>query len=507
MPIDSYKTSHLSNPHTGSRSVAASQVQKSGVVMAKRPRARRARGVRRRAPVRRRVRSKVKGRRGRRVLMDGALAGAIRDTAVRAGADAAVRLGKRTRAAFANQRYARRMGPAGGVRRSRKYNIAPGRFIGPFKKPGVPKKVDKYALYGSRISAEFYGTVTHTDCAYIGMLSAHIRYIGTQVGIALIRRIMKQHYQVEYSDPNQQIMGTLGGNLPNAPVTINFRAEDSQTVTPTVAAAVTFTVGTNTLKQFGEWFSANVFSAAAFNHHQTTTGQYSHLVGYTIGYTDAGVVGNLVTQLYQLDNVKLHVYEHAKLLIQNTTPSDNGSRDGDSIDANPIQGNLLKFSQLLPDIKDGYDGFSFSALESDSAAAAPQLGDSIIIPTTNPTNTWRGVPGPEVFKNCVGRSKVNLQPGEIKYYKLRFNYVGNIVDLMKGLYFGTDRAARSANAVYNRMGTSMLLCFEKAVRTGVSSDVVINWHLDRECGAYWGTKKKTVMRKDFDLTTYNVDPA
>ena len=481
--------------------------------MARRLRARRKRGVRRRAPVRRRAR--VSGR--RRLTGDGiastsrgtnavgqAIGAFTRASKYARHADELIRLGKRARyGATGANRMHRKMGPFGSGRRKRVYNIGAGKLVGRFPRPNKMKALDKYAMYGFRQSQEVYGTVTHKDVAYLGVMSAHINSVGEAVGAALIRRIMKTHYQVEYSDINQAIAAAQPG--PTSPLDIYFWYEQVD------AAGVVsrqqgprFIVGTQTCKQFASWFSLNVWAAELFNHHSTAHGQYTHLYGYELTHIDG--VDTRPTQIFQLDNVKLHVYQSCKMLIQNTTPSDNGSRDGDSIDANPIQGRLFKFKGLVPDIRDNNDTFGFNALENDRNSIAAGNGDGILIPNVNPTNSWRGVPGMDVFKNCMGYSKVSLQPGEIKHFKIKFNFVGSIVDLMKGMYFGNNRVVNGATNTLNRMGTCIMFALEKTVRTGTADDVVVNWHIDREVGAYWGTKKRVVMRKDFALSTYNVDP-
>ena len=542
--------------------------------MAKRRRARRARGVRRRTGARRRPvgRRRMLGTRGKRIgrrtgrrlhfpllspaqhartiarstwgarvfnrMIDYPLwvnwgrAFKNRGTQMLMGAAAASVLGKRSRAGTMKMMQTPTRGdvimrPAGypsGINlrpgtstfrpRKRRIRHGPGKFVGRFPHPNKVKALDKYALFGARTTHESYGTVTHKDCGYAGLMNATITPIGEAVGVALLRYIMKKHHEVEYTDQNNIVVNPhdAPGALSELPHQIIFYAEsvNATGLVSDIAFKVGYLLqsGASTVRQFGAWFSTNVFSSVDFNHHDAATGQYSRLRGYRLLYHDVDTAGgattvNRISNLHRLDNVKIHVYQYNKIAVQNTTPGDGGGLTTDAIDANPIQGRLFKFSDLVPDTRDTFEVSGYTDLENDIANAP---GDGMIIPNVNPSISWRGIPDHTAFRNCIGYSKVFLQPGEIKNYKFAFNYIGTIDKLMRGLWFGSNKRVHSALSTTHRMGQSLLFALEKVVRTGVQDDVVFNWHLDREVGCYIGKKTRTVMRKDFSLNTYNVNP-
>lgn len=453
--------------------------------MARTRRARRARTTRRAAGVRR----KAPRRTGRRIRFDPKSYDRIHAGMKALIGTASALAAKYHTTPAKNDKKFGRGGSWGGSR---------GTLHGPFPKPRRLKAISSYAKYGARYAAEHYGTITMKDCAYFGVMSAPQISIGHAVGLALIRYVMRKHYELEYSDPQQAI---IPGSEVHPLKAIQFVAQTTSAdgnVSFNVPATGKYVLGTNSIQHFADWFRTEVFDSIFFNY-VSDVGNSNSLYGYRLieGNPD-GTQGPTVT----VDTVKLHVYTSMRFYIQNTTPADAGGMEADAIDANPIQGKLFRFSNRLPIMRDAVNQYLDITTDNQVGGA----GDGLITCSSNPTHTFRGVPTSDIFRNCTGSSRVLLQPGGIKHFTIRFKYNGYINKLMNGLGNTNSSVATAGLSSYGKMGTSCLIALEKVVRTGTQDDVVVNYHVDKEFGAYFGFKKRQVMRKVFTLSTLNVDP-
>jgi len=362
--------------------------------------------------------------------------------------------------------------------------------------------------------------------------------IGSAVGIAFLRKVMKRHFQYEYTDPGQRIRvagnGTAtggGGNVPDTNAALDYRPAYIKFIRRTMnAAGVTvddcpisydfISNPTDSLRTFGDWFADNIFNSPDFGAGDVVT-TTRHLFGYQIIILDGfgssvphttGGSFRVATPVIPLTDQYLSVYSTVRMHIQNVTRADGITEDDTGavyqstrIDANPVKGKLLRFSGPLPLIKDdrgidmtGPADFGWR-LQSDSNA------DGIIWPNISPVGQWLQLPGADQFRNCVGMASISLEPGAIKDYSLSFKYSGDLNKLMHGLReviggpdtlgvgVPTNPRAPLPNAMH-QLGQSFMFALEKRMPTG-NANVSVNFHYELYVGSCFGGRRKTPMTR------------
>jgi len=350
--------------------------------------------------------------------------------------------------------------------------------------------------------------------------------IGSAVGIAFLRKVMKRHFQYEYTDPGQRIRvagnGTAtggGGNVPDTNAALDYRPAYIKFIRRTMnAAGVTvddcpisydfISNPTDSLRTFGDWFADNIFNSPDFGAGDVVT-TTRHLFGYQIIILDGfgssvphttGGSFRVATPVIPLTDQYLSVYSTVRMHIQNVTPADVVDAGANllttRIDANPVKGALMRFKDPVP-LLDNIRGTDGSA-PVDNAFRLQQdtNADGIIWPNASLVGNWVQIPKPDQFKNCVGSVPVSLEPGDIKDYTITFKFNGTLQKLMKGFNGFSTGVVGGAGAPIpgyeGAFGTSFLFALEKRMPTGPAA-VQLNFHYEHYYGAVFGKRKRTVM--------------
>lgn len=403
--------------------------------------------------------------------------------------------------------------------RARRYprSAGPGHYTGRLRSPTRPKGPSKYDKIGYSKEVERHGVQSLNDVCYLGASSLCHQDLGPVVGVALIRKLMKRHYQFEYTHPNQYINPAVGA--PNTvagsgPQGILFYYEETtqNAVEPTIGIGWQYSfydpanpgAGQRTLNDFGSSFHLNVLTSETFGASIGPLDQYPirRLHGYQFIESDYTVQaydpnGNTVTRhttLFPLKNQYLTVYQSVKMGIQNITPADDATGavlETTRIDANPIKGKLMKFSNNLPLLRQRRGAFG-SAPPADEAyrLQVDPNGDGVIKPATSLLGDWTQVPTAMMFENCIGEAPVRLEPGEIKDYSFVFKFNGTLEKFMRG--FGAFLWPIMQKKV--GFGQSIMFCLEKRMPTG-AAPVRINFHYESRMGAVFGKRLGALMQR------------
>jgi len=387
-----------------------------------------------------------------------------------------------------------------------------GPYRGRFGKP-APPSVGKYAYDGYRREREEFGVQSGTDVCYLGMSSVSAKEIGQDVGIALLRKLMRKHYMYEYADERQSARVTM--HIPDGPLTISHPLpkylrfirkleEVNAVISITAPAQYTFN-DTDTLRDFGQWFESNVFNSIEYGGGVVGNSDYSTritLFAYQfveVDYFDPSTPDPVLSPraIMPLHSMYVTCYSKADMHIQNVTVADAGGElayDADRIDSNPIRGRIFKFKGPLPKVK--YDMLiangNAAVVGNSIALDIDPNADGIIKPAADLTGAWRMVPSTDMFHNCIGVKSVSLEPGAIRNFTLQFNFSGLLVDLIEGMRATTGSAPLPGG---RNLGTSMVFALEKRVRTGASQAISLNWHADIYSGAVVGGAKRMTMAK------------
>lgn len=444
----------------------------------------------------------------------------------------------------------------------------PGRYTGPAAVPNKRPKVDKsdYALRGSRGQTEqnikdvgtfAVDTPNVSMIAFTSMIrnptkngtvgtspniiqaqSAEAASAPTHVALALFRMILKRHFNVDISHPSQSLsaigFATMGGlnagNVQN-PAYIEFMREYLPESYGTTGGSVKSVIDTPyTLNLFAEnttarsvWeiaqeIAKNVICDRAYG----ATGPIvvgnrrviPKLFGYRLQIRDANNTGTEVRNymgIVRLDNYKIKVKTKTVIYFQNTTRSDSNGLSTDVIDTNPVNGKIYFFEHPNPVVRTyltANDTKEWKIMHDAN-------GDGIILPDADISSngsSFTQLPSTDVFKNLKAYSKVRLEPGEMKSFKLNFFFYGYINKFITALQLqdpnGVTPAYSDGGASippvtggnptvyqYNvsetsgALGTCALFAFEKTLSTGTGGPL-ITYQRNTYTSAVWVKSSK-----------------
>jgi len=403
-------------------------------------------------------------------------------------------------------------------------DLQTGHYKGRLPAPKRPSRAGKYALYGHRAECERYiANRASSDVVYVGAQVAPAGSIGQSVGVAFLRKVMKQHYHIEYSTPEQQLRPLAGPGVEfydYFPTSIKFWRKTTPSTLgagPTYDTPVQFVFPvpgpTSTVTSFGAWFNENVFNSTAFGTVNSSglSNDRVELHAYQFVQIDSAV-GGLVQYVNQavvpLEGQYLSAYSVVRIHVQNVTVADGTSEPGaiyqtTRIDANPLKGVLMRFRSPTPMVKDAAVGAGIDGSGANNFGWTLQSdinGDGLIMPGNNPpTGPWTQLPSADMFKNCVGLAHITLEPGDIKDYSLNFKFSGTLQALMKGFQTSyTDSNGNSyplPSTLNKQLGNSFMFALEKRMPTG-SAAVTVNIHYENYYGAVFGGRRKTPMVRE-----------
>lgn len=403
------------------------------------------------------------------------------------------------------RRRIERSGDMPAVRKARRFG---GSYTGPLSRPVRPKRPSKYDKWGYSKEFERFSEQSLSDVAYIGATSFCHNDLGPVVGIALIRKLMKRHYQFEYTHPDQFITpNDATGVSGTGPFQIDFLYEEvtGADVEPTIGVGYTLeiynstTLVKTTLSQAGTLIYNNVLLATAFGGQQ---GNVNHPIRRLHGYRfyerdqtilaadpGGGPVGR-VSAVFPLKNQYLTCYSAVKFALQNVTPADDGSLLTTHVDVNPIKGKLMKFKDLTPRLQQRSGAPGTVTSDNSYKLQIDSNADGIIFPDVSIVGDWRQIPTARMFSNCIGERHVSLEPGEIKDYSFVFKFNGTIEKFMNG--FSTNgNVLPLAKGLF---GQSIMFALEKRMPTG-GSNVKVNFHYESRVGCVFGKRLGALMQR------------
>jgi len=404
-------------------------------------------------------------------------------------------------------------------------DLQTGHYKGRLPAPKRAARAGKYALYGHRAECERYiANRASSDVVYVGAQVAPAGSIGQSVGVAFLRKVMKQHYHIEYSSTEQQLrpLGGPGAEVADYfPVSIKFWRK---TTPSTLGAGPTYDIGatysfpapgpSSTVASFGAWFNEFVFNSTAFGTVNSSGLSNDRVELHAYQFIQLDSLGGAGSNLFvnqavvPLEGQYLSAYSVVRIHIQNVTVADGTSEPGavyqtTRIDANPLKGVLMRFRSPTPMVKDAAVGAGIDGSGANNFGWTLQSdmnGDGLIMPGNNPpTGPWTQLPSADMFKNCVGLAHITLEPGDIKDYSLNFKFSGTLQALMKGFQTSyTDSNGNSyplPSTLNKQLGNSFMFALEKRMPTGPAA-VTVNIHYENYYGAVFGGRRKTPMVRE-----------
>jgi len=403
--------------------------------------------------------------------------------------------------------------------------VTSGHYTGKLRSVRKARPPGKYDKHGFHEEFERYGTQSMNEVCYLGATSFSKPDLGICIGIAFMRKIMKQHYQLEYDHPDQYITPTLLGTVGTGPISIRFwrRVVDPTGILADVLESA-YTLNLNnalgavvSLRDAGTLFYEQVLNSGGFGGVNSVNGVAvftQTLFGYQFGEADytvdpAGGILGRYSQVHRLDGQYFTCYSSVKMAIQNVTPADDTSKSTTQVDTNPIKGKLMKFKDMVPSVRQVIKGamtpLGDALNDGSSSLQIDPNADGIIKPSGGAlTGAWQQIPVSSMFKNASGEVPVSIMPGGMKDYSLIFKFNGTLQKFILGaMTIGQTLANAGApisNPYTKQFGTSFLFMLEKRMPTGGAA-VSVNFHYESRVGAVFGRKAGVIMQRGAGAST------
>lgn len=374
------------------------------------------------------------------------------------------------------------------------------------------------------VSREYNGTSEGVHTVHLGVCSIpSVKTPGNEdspwflLGMAILRRILKKHYNVNVLSAYQQLDAlipplyhTQSGTVKSQSqlVSINFYRKFFIDAQNNSSIAVLFNIampiftdpasnkqvwyvatkiGTELQKYFGRVYQESVVGNNASYNFSDYNG--NSLYGYSLeemksmGNLDTDATTRVMSPIMRLDNTIFSMSYTTKIRIQNISPvqinavgSTMTEYDGaDGLEQNTLVGKIYHFPDPYPIPSVKIDAVSYSASAAPSVTIQEDRGilsndsngDGIVKPNGSDISSLRFIPTPDQFLNCKSYSLVKLRPGENKQLKTTFYFRGFINKLINGLVISAGfNATNGAIAWTGRLernrgfGTHDLFCFE-----------------------------------------------
>jgi len=340
--------------------------------------------------------------------------------------------------------------------------------------------------YGYHITNELYGTLTdphigyiiHSTNEYNGMVrcivGAMVRKLFKKAGVSVETRSQTLPlFNNEFSGPNVFVIKWIRTNFAT-----NQQTEHLYEIISNTAGLDDIINGLATLT----------------NHivlylQETGAEEITHMRLYMRTTALPADERRLVSEL-DLKNEEFHFVSTSKLKVQNRTKGDtNGSdNDADRVDNMPVYGKLYDFKGGNIKMRTvNNSDFDYNLYFN----SMPANGLSLITGTQLPE--YEEPPTGKHFMNNGGQSKVYLNPGDIKYATISYNYSGkfkNFIDKFKAKNF-----VNQINAPFRYggiPGKTQMIALEEVIRSISSNPIVLVYERQITLGVYMTSKKRAV---------------
>lgn len=381
-----------------------------------------------------------------------------------------------------------------------------GKFVGPFKRKRKVRK-NMYLAKGVEHTIEINGRVEDPDCVYIGHTTHSPVLLIEIICQTLLRKLFTKAGHV-LTSIYQTIEGvaTGFGNTDNTWLIRVVRIDKATGVEDnfdhvTVVGASTSLhllcgdVSAGVGPQFADMI--NVFKEYANGANGTSASNTKvpfkvQLFKKEIYQIIPDIIGvwQFVTEIV-LSEETIHVCSVSELKIQNRTVSADGNTSTDNVSNNPIEGRKYAFRNGAPysRVEDAQLLEIFAATTGAITVRAAQLVGSAL--------GLAEPPDPNIFSNCSGSVKVRLDPGHIKFDKIRHKVSKNILAFLISFGYGVG-----ATSKYNRiMGKSSILAFEDVINVNTNFSIAVAYEINRKYGCYLTTHRaKPLLGSRFQMT-------
>lgn len=387
---------------------------------------------------------------------------------------------------------------------NRSRNVTRGTFRGRFKRPKRVKKASIYNRKGVVFRKEITGVGDDANCMYVKAEACPAEETIRVVVAALVRRILEKtgFRCISWdAEPASYFPGTPDVTVTMYRVMRLYQMDMSnQTIT---AVSAGYAVDGNRFSEIvDQWipyfkdYIAGYGSVAVSNRHKLVGFSISEDVRNAVPATESRVISTLL-----FSQCSVLVNGSVTLKVQNRTLAVDNSTEADDVGSNPLEGRLYTFSGIpKPKVMGNVDGagyYSGASFKFENYYVG-QEGVSCFNPATMDAS-FKEPPVGSTFWNCVGSSKIRLDPGQIKQYTIKDGYKPMMVEkLLKTIH--CQVADYSSDFYYWNNKRNLMIALEDVI--GVNANVInIAFEAERTMKAVAFEKKKSFMLPDFTYET------
>lgn len=383
---------------------------------------------------------------------------------------------------------------AGGRKRGRG-----GTYVGKFRKPSkkaVSSALSMKAAKGFVHTSEVSGQLDDPNCVYLVHMALDPTQVIQMIVQVLIRKLLVRHgmdvgsvnQEVAVSDPNNsagmQIRLIASNNEPGS--------EASQFSLQTYD-----TVDNRTISQIAAIFVDNFMQYSSGYTTTQTTGNASNnleLFSFQLYLLQAGVWVRSMSEI-KFHEETVHVYGKSVMKVQNRTQNGSGTDDADYVNSNPLTGKIYEFKGVPKPKVDGM--FALTAVPLRGGVKVIRAAEF-----TNPivTTSMKEPPMPKIFNNCIGASKVTLNPGNVKSMSVRTSIKKKLLPFLKQIRY---QAGVSGFQTTYSIFKSQMIALEDLINVDVAELITVAYEVNRETGISLKTSKSTTTISDYAQTTLN----
>lgn len=377
----------------------------------------------------------------------------------------------------------------------RRVNAYTGTKVGRFSRKRVKLSKETMALKkGYHCTSEIHANVTDPHCVYVAHSASHYGLMTRTLMGAMFRKLFLKA-GISIPDRNQEL-----------PLFDQFNSDGFKIVyqyqNPVTGSAVTLnivTVDNQSLTNLVDSFplmATNLYSIFTANNGV----EPNSLALYSSDRNLADTNWRLASQInLRTEIINWHITSELK--VQNRTAGAAAAigdiGDADRVDQQPLQGYLYNFKGGEPRLKHTTN-WDVSVLNDDEKLSRIREYGENHIPSSLLPQPYQEPPVPKLWANCVGASKVILQPGDIKNTKISFTFRGKLPNMLKKL----KTTFTESGFVKGVPGKCQILALEEYMRTPDNNNILIGLERELKIGCWLDTGKTSdIFTSDYSEAT------
>lgn len=398
-----------------------------------------------------------------------------------------------------------------------KAKVITARYTGKFRK-ARKVKYDPFLRNGFIHTTEVNGSVTDPDCVYV----AHSTYSGQQLIELLMQVLVKKLFQKAgrfIRDLEELLTGDVNFSTQGVWRINISRINKSTGLTETFFHEL---LGTDTLLNLCGNVSTG--TAPAFVALRDVLADYmvgqSGAIGQAVNVLqptsmklyvkDIQAVGPPVVQNYtfrseiNFEEEYVNLKSYSELKIQNRTAAVGGSNDAEDVANNPITGRSYSF-RGTPRLRSSH--YTASNLDAPLEGISEPSGVLTVRSSqisVGAQQAFKEPPVPKTWWNCVGTTRVVLNPGEIKKDILSHKTKMPLITFLKRAGVGWSPTPFKS---LNTIGKSKMYAFEDMINVNAAQNISIAYEADRKVGMYLTTvRNKVSLPYRYSITKNEITP-